>query len=276
MHVIDAGLFVAIGDSFTEGVGDWDDRYPNGVRGWADRVANQLGKADPSWEYANLALRSRPIDEIVERQLDAALALEPTLVSFFGGGNDLLQVRADVGHVLDQITDVVAALRASGATVLLFTSYDVKLSPVLEPLRHRNNQLNGRIRQIAVDHDAILIDHWAMRAYEHPRMWEPDRLHMSHHGHRYLAREVVRALGHESSIRPRDLGAIEPLNWRQLVTAEREWWGEWLTPMLARRLRNARLGESLTAKWPSPIRPADGMKKRARHLARLRQVLDDS
>ena len=29
--------FVALGDSFTEGVGDDDPTRPNGVRGWADR-----------------------------------------------------------------------------------------------------------------------------------------------------------------------------------------------------------------------------------------------
>src|SRR6478735_8063127 len=31
--------YVAIGDSFTEGVGDPDESRPNGWRGWADRVA---------------------------------------------------------------------------------------------------------------------------------------------------------------------------------------------------------------------------------------------
>ncbi|MCW2833799.1 MAG: putative lipase, partial [Nocardioides sp.] len=31
--------YVALGDSFTEGVGDPDQTRPNGLRGWADRVA---------------------------------------------------------------------------------------------------------------------------------------------------------------------------------------------------------------------------------------------
>ena len=31
--------YVAMGDSFTEGVGDVDTDRPNQVRGWADRVA---------------------------------------------------------------------------------------------------------------------------------------------------------------------------------------------------------------------------------------------
>lgn len=256
---------MAIGDSFTEGVGDWDDGYPNGVRGWADRVANQLGKADPAWRYANFALRSRTIDEVVDFQLDQALALEPTLVSLFAGGNDLLHLRTDVVRVLDLIEDTAQRIHDAGAELLLFTTFDIRLSPVLEPLRARSDQLNRRIRQVAVDHGAILVDQQAMRAYEHPRMWEPDRLHMSHHGHRFLARAVLEALGHaDTTITLHDLGSIEPRNWRQMLAAEREWWGEWLTPMLARRMRNQRIGEHLDPKWPTLIRPADGMKKQHR------------
>src|SRR3954466_13402647 len=40
--------YVALGDSFTEGVGDDDPARPNGVRGWADRVAGQLGAGPPA------------------------------------------------------------------------------------------------------------------------------------------------------------------------------------------------------------------------------------
>jgi hypothetical protein len=36
--------FVALGDSFTEGVGDPDPARPNGLRGWADRVAEVLAR----------------------------------------------------------------------------------------------------------------------------------------------------------------------------------------------------------------------------------------
>lgn len=40
-----AQRFVAIGDSFTEGVGDIDPSRPNDCRGWADRVAAQDRKS---------------------------------------------------------------------------------------------------------------------------------------------------------------------------------------------------------------------------------------
>ena len=49
--------YVAMGDSFTEGVGDVDTDRPNQVRGWADRVAEAIGSVDAQAQYANLAIR---------------------------------------------------------------------------------------------------------------------------------------------------------------------------------------------------------------------------
>src|SRR4051794_17875285 len=49
--------FVALGDSFTEGVGDPDPARPNGLRGWADRVAEAIAADNPDFRYANLAIR---------------------------------------------------------------------------------------------------------------------------------------------------------------------------------------------------------------------------
>src|SRR5688572_17824734 len=57
--------FVALGDSFTEGVGDDDLSSPNAVRGWADRVAEQLARARPGLAYANLAIRGRLLPQVL-------------------------------------------------------------------------------------------------------------------------------------------------------------------------------------------------------------------
>jgi lysophospholipase L1-like esterase len=49
--------FVALGDSFTEGL---DDRVEKGgYGGWADRVADGLSAQNPALRYANLAVRGR-------------------------------------------------------------------------------------------------------------------------------------------------------------------------------------------------------------------------
>ena len=56
--------YVALGDSFTEGVGDEEPQLPNGVRGWADRVAEELSRTRPDLGYANLAIRGRLLQQM--------------------------------------------------------------------------------------------------------------------------------------------------------------------------------------------------------------------
>jgi len=89
--------YVAIGDSFTEGLSDADPEQPGRYRGWADRLAALLAEqSDGEFGYANLAVRGRILEDVVGPQLEAALALGPDLVSVVGGGNDILRPRADV------------------------------------------------------------------------------------------------------------------------------------------------------------------------------------
>ena len=90
--------FAAVGDSFTEGVGD---ELPDGqVRGWADLVAQGLAVSSPeSVTYANLAIRGRLLDAILEEQLPAAIALKPQLLRLHGGGNDILRPRVSIDAV---------------------------------------------------------------------------------------------------------------------------------------------------------------------------------
>src|SRR6201994_2523 len=106
--------FVAIGDSFSEGL---DDPYPDGTfRGWADLVAARLAvDSGPDFGYANLAVRGRLLDEGVDEQLEPTLAMRPDLVSFAAGGNDVLRPRVDAAALVDRIDPVIARLRASGA-----------------------------------------------------------------------------------------------------------------------------------------------------------------
>lgn len=72
------GSYVAVGDSFTEGVGD---PGPDGAFvGWADRFAVLLADRRPegSFTYTNLAVRGKLLDQIVEDQLRDAKELAPT------------------------------------------------------------------------------------------------------------------------------------------------------------------------------------------------------
>ncbi|WP_051479176.1 SGNH/GDSL hydrolase family protein [Arthrobacter sp. H5] len=256
-------MFAAIGDSFTEGVGDWDRHLPNGVRGWADRVAKQLGKQDPTWEYANLAIRSKRLHQVIDEQLEPALKLRPTIVSVYAGGNDILELRKDMGALMSSYEQMVGRIAAAGARPLLFTGFDVQLHPVLEPMRRRNWMYNERVRRIARTYDALLVDYWCFDEYHNPGMWDTDRLHMSAAGHKNMAAHVLRVLGVDHSLKlklPQPRPHTTPRDWAR---QEAIWLREWVIPMFGRRIRRVTLGDQLTPRWPQPVHPADGLKKLA-------------
>ena len=256
-----AGRFVAIGDSFTEGVGDWDVRFPDGVRGWADRVAKQLSKADPEWEYADLAIRSKRLAQIVDEQIGPALAWEPTLVSFYAGGNDLLELRGH-GCPAGALRGGGRRLCASGAQVLLFTGFDVPLGPMLERIRRRNHVFNAEVRRLAAEHGATLVDYWAWGAYRDRRMWDTDRLHMNRAGHRYMAIRVLDLLGVRHRLAFEPFGPAERhAGPGAAALREAEWLRQWVLSMFGRRMRGITLGDALSPRWPEPVRPSEGLKK---------------
>lgn len=266
---------MAVGDSFTEGVGDAAGARPNGVKGWADRVARQLARDDPEWRYANLAVRSKRLRHVVAEQLPAALALEPTLVTLYAGGNDILDLRTDVRQLTAAYEQLVGALAGTGARLVLFTGYDLKISPLLEPFRRRHHVYNDAVRRIAGRFGADLVDFWAMEEYRDPRMWGADRMHMSRDGHRYMAARVLDVLG--LTYQP-DLPDDEPhrRGLREAVREESRWVRDWVVPLVGRKLRGATLGDDLEPRWPELVRPADGMKRLARaRMAQPRSAAGD-
>lgn len=243
--------FVAVGDSFTEGVGDRDLRLPNDCRGWADRVAEELSRNDPRTRYANLAIRGRRLRRIVDEQLDAALALGPTLVSFHAGGNDLLAARLDLGKLIRRFEAAVARIAGSGTQVLLFTEYNVPLSPVLEPLKLRTAIYNKHIRRIAAEYGTLLVDHWCFERFQDRRMWAPDRLHMSTPGHEYMAVKVLEVLGVQHSLQVPVLSPPRQRTRAEIVADDAAWLRRDVAPWLSRRFRGVSSGDHLGARWPA-------------------------
>ncbi|MDP9937491.1 lysophospholipase L1-like esterase [Paenarthrobacter nicotinovorans] len=255
--------YVAIGDSFTEGVGDPSKILPNGVRGWADRVAEKLAKAQPGWEYANLAVRSKRLRHIIDEQLQPALDMEPTLITVYAGGNDILDFGTDMEALLDDYELLVARLCETGATVVLFTGFDVKVSAVLEPFKRRNTLYNERVRGIASKYGAVLVDYWCFDAYKDSRMWAPDRLHMSKAGHKYLAAQVLDHLNVPHKISPKEWEPPSRLTLREWERRQRRWVNDWVVPLFGRKLRGVTLGDSLQPRWPRLVKVPrkGGLKK---------------
>lgn len=255
--------FVALGDSFTEGVGDYSKHLPNGVRGWADRVAEKLAKAQPGWEYANLAIRSKRLRHVIDEQLEPALAMEPTLITLYAGGNDILDFGTDMDQLMARYEALVAALAGTGATLVLFTGFDVKVSVLLEPLKKRNAFYNLRVREVADSYGAVLVDYWCFDAFHDPRMWNSDRLHMSKAGHKYLAAQVLDHLGVPHKIRPKEWEPPAKAGLREWERRQRRWVRDWVLPLFGRKLRGVTLGDRLGPRWPKPVRVPHkgGLKK---------------
>ena len=88
------GSYVALGDSFTEGLDDPREDQA-GYRGWADRFAGHLAAQRPGLRYANLAIRGKLLHEVAEEQVPQAIAMAPDLVSIAAGGIDMLRPRVD-------------------------------------------------------------------------------------------------------------------------------------------------------------------------------------
>ena len=125
--------YIALGDSFTEGLTDPEPGSADAFRGWADRLAGHLAAASPSGgiEYANLAIRGRLLPQVLVEQVPAALAAQPDLVSLVAGGNDLLRPGADPDRLAADLEAAVVSFRSAGADVLLVTGVDPRQTPII-------------------------------------------------------------------------------------------------------------------------------------------------
>lgn len=242
--------YVAIGDSFTEGVGDPEDSLPNGLRGWADRVAEVLGDGIDDFAYANLAVRGKLIRQITQEQIDDALALRPDLITFCAGGNDVIRPGTDPDVIAELFDDAVSRLTSTGATVIVFTGIDVGFTPVFRPFRGKVAIYNENIRAVAEKYDCIVADQWALKEIQDPRFFAEDRLHMNALGHHEVARMVLRALNVPNELVPMEPDPLPARRWREARVEDLSWAREHLVPWVLRRLRHQSSGDTVRAKRP--------------------------
>ena len=245
--------YVAIGDSFTEGVGDPEPSSPNGLRGWADRVAEVLSEQVDDFAYANLAIRGRLIGQIVQEQVEPAIALKPDLVTFSAGGNDVIRPNGDPDAIAQLFEDAVVRLSRDGATVVVFTGIDSAFTPVFRGIRGKVAIYNENIRAIADKYDCIVADQWALKEVQDMRFFDDDRLHYNSLGHHEIARMVLRALNVPNDLQPMQPDPLPLRTWREARAVDLVWAREYLVPWVLRRLRHQSSGDNVKAKRPDPL-----------------------
>ncbi|MEU1791085.1 SGNH/GDSL hydrolase family protein [Streptomyces sparsogenes] len=233
--------FVAVGDSFTEGM---SDELPDGTyRGWADLLAARLAARAPGFRYANLAVRGKLIGQIVDEQVDAAAAMGADLVTLVGGLNDVLRPKCDVERVCGLLEEAVERLAPRCEQLVLMRSPG-RRGPVLVRFLPRMERLFSVIDELAARHGAIVVDLFASEALGDQRMWAEDRLHLNGEGHRRVAEAVWQALGHEPEA---DWDAPLPPSlrpgWVARRTADARFARQHLGPWIGRRLTGRSSGD---------------------------------
>ncbi len=242
--------YVALGDSFTEGVGDHDPERPNGVRGWADRVAEVLASTSADFGYANLAIRGRKLGDVLAEQIEPAVALRPDLVTMYAGGNDILRPRVDIDALVARYDEGVGRLVSTGARVVLFTGFDLGFAPVFRHLRGRVATYNELVREVADQRGLTLVDYWRLREYRDARLWDVDRLHMSTAGHQRMAMAVLETLGVAHRLPAAELAPLAEMDRRQQRSADLAWMRSHAAPWVRRRLSGTSSGDGLDPRWP--------------------------
>ncbi|MEE2035082.1 SGNH/GDSL hydrolase family protein [Rhodococcus chondri] len=243
--------YVALGDSFTEGVGNPDPASPNGVRGWADLVAGQLARDNPAFGYANLAIRGRLLRPIIDEQLEGAVAMQPDLVTIYAGGNNLMRPKLDLDALAAEYDDAIGKLAATGARVLMWTAYDGSWAPVFGVLRGRWAVYNELVREIADRHGATIVDFWRFTEYRDLRMWDFDRLHMSAAGHHNMAIRVLDLLDVPHTLEPVRFDEAPLLTRAAQRADDRRWMREFFVPWVAHRVRGISSGDGISPKHPA-------------------------
>ncbi|THA70988.1 SGNH/GDSL hydrolase family protein [Streptomyces sp. A0958] len=260
------GSYAAIGDSFTEGVGD---PGPDGTFvGWADRLAVLLADRLPdlgaatdaedspvpahgNFRYANLAVRGRLLDQIVEEQVPRAKELAPDLVSFCAGGNDIIRPGTDPDDVAERFERAVADLTGSVGTVMVTTGFDTRGVPVLRHLRGKIATYTAHVRAIADRYDCPVLDLWSLRSVQDRRAWDGDRLHLSPEGHTRVALRAAQVLGFDVPADPdQEWPPQPPRGTLEVRRDDIHWAREYLVPWIGRRLRGESSGDHVEPKRP--------------------------
>jgi lysophospholipase L1-like esterase len=261
---------VCVGDSFTEGM--CDVLRPDGHHvGWADRVAHALARqaseSGDRVEYANLAVRGKLLDQVVDDQVPRAASFLPTITTFHAGPNDVLRRGTDLDDLFGRYDRAVLSVTGGSEQTLVFTSIGRAggSGRVAQLLASRFARFNENVRAVAARHGAVLVDLEGVAALTDRRLWHTDRLHLNAHGHARVAAAVLEQLGVDD---PDLLGG--PVGWwreelppkppttrRADLAQDAAWARDHLAPWVMRRLRGVSSGDGLDAKDAIP-RVVDG------------------
>lgn len=245
--------YVALGDSSTEGIDDPDGA--GGYRGWAQRLAEHIAAGqDAPLLHANLAVRGLTTRQVRERQLAAALTMQPDLATVFCGTNDVTGLRFDAAAVAADLAHLHRSLVDAGAVVLSFTLPDLTpLMPLARLIAPRIAALNAALAESARASGAILVDFAAYPVATDQRLWSEDRIHANAAGHARISAALAHALHLPGSNTAWQEPLLPPLirTRRQRWAAEVRWLRRHLLPWVWQGLQGQSSAAGRTPRRPT-------------------------
>lgn len=187
--------YVALGDSFTAG------RESIEAERWADRLAAGLRAVNPDFVYSNLAVDGASSVEVL-RQLPAAIALAPDLVTVICGANDvLLTSRPDVDGYEQRFSEILGRLREASPEAAILTAtapeswHFMELRPRTKArLAKALTELNAVTRSVAGRHHVPCLDVAGHPGLTDRANFSADGLHPSSLGHERAVEEISLSL----------------------------------------------------------------------------------
>jgi len=188
---------VALGDSFTEGVGEPVEGLE--LQSSIHHMAMVMRRSRPDLSYTNLAKRGLTAREVREQQLGAALALSPDFVSVIAGANDALKGQWQADRYEHELRTMLEAFGDAQATVFMASWPDwTKRLPLpevrLARLQAQLQEGNAITRRLADEFDAIFLDVWDTPIDDDPAYWSTDQIHPNACGYLAYARLGVQAV----------------------------------------------------------------------------------
>ncbi|MBI3028038.1 MAG: SGNH/GDSL hydrolase family protein [Candidatus Rokubacteria bacterium] len=179
--------YVALGDSTVSGVGATDPE-----RNYVSRLYERLRSAYPAARVVNLGVSGATAANVVDGQLERAVALRPDLVTLSIGPNDVTRGRAAAEYEQDLETIFGMLLKETPAVLVVNLIPDLTLTPRFRgregaaEVGRRVARFNRALRGKARAHGVEIVDLFAQSRREVPRRPEliaADGYHPSDQGY---------------------------------------------------------------------------------------------
>lgn len=247
--------YVALGDSLTEGLGDFDFELSRFGCGWADRLAELFARvayeAGENFDYANLSLRGSSLYEILTAQLEDALKLKPDLVTIFAGSNDFMRPKSSHPQMRALLRGAIERLHAAGTNVLLVNTVNPVHLKLFRPLSYKARDMSELINSVGAEYEVPVLDLFEMNEFSNLEFWCEDMVHFSGHGHIRIANRAARMLGLDHGFDELDIDEMKRPDRGPLAVTM--WIIQHVVPYLVRRIRRRSSGDGLEPKHDSYV-----------------------